>query len=89
MARSLSRESVGLATTPLHYTTCSEEAGRLAGRIRILDFICCLSTSFLAPRRYVGVPLERTYMACWDETPRPIRDLVEPPDPAPHRPRAS
>jgi hypothetical protein len=41
---------------------------------------------FLAPGRYVAVPLERTYMTCWEATPRPIRDLVAPPDPAPARP---
>ena len=36
---------------------------------------------FLAPGWYVGVPLESTYNAAWDVTPRPIRDLVEPPSP--------
>ena len=34
---------------------------------------------FLAPGWYVNVPLERTYLASWEVTPRPIRDLVEPP----------
>ena len=34
---------------------------------------------FLAPGWYVNVPLEQTYMASWDVTPKPIRDLVAPP----------
>jgi hypothetical protein len=34
---------------------------------------------FLAPGRYVNVPLERTSMAAWDVTPKPLRDLVETP----------
>jgi hypothetical protein len=34
---------------------------------------------FLAPERYVDIPLEKTYQASWDMTPQPIRDLVEPP----------
>lgn len=34
---------------------------------------------FLAPGWYVNVPLERTYMASWEVTPRPIRDLVTAP----------
>jgi Protein of unknown function (DUF4058) len=34
---------------------------------------------FLAPGWYVNVPLEQTYMAAWDVTPKPIRDLVAPP----------
>ncbi len=34
---------------------------------------------FLAPGWYVSVPLERTYMAAWDVTPQPLRDLVESP----------
>jgi hypothetical protein len=37
---------------------------------------------FLAPGWYVNVPLESTYMASWDVTPRPIRELVEPPQAA-------
>jgi hypothetical protein len=32
---------------------------------------------FLAPGWYVNVPLEATYRASWDVTPRPIRDLLE------------
>jgi hypothetical protein len=31
---------------------------------------------FLAPGWYVNVPLEETYRASWDVTPRPIRDLL-------------
>jgi hypothetical protein len=31
---------------------------------------------FLAPGWYVNVPLEQTYMASWDITPKPIRELV-------------
>ncbi|WP_165232577.1 DUF4058 family protein [Aquisphaera insulae] len=31
---------------------------------------------FLAPGWYVNVPLEETYRAAWDVTPRPIQDLV-------------
>lgn len=31
---------------------------------------------FLAPGWYVNIPLERTYMASWAETPQAIRDLV-------------
>ncbi len=31
---------------------------------------------FLAPGWYVNVPLEQTYRASWDVTPRPIRDLL-------------
>ena len=31
---------------------------------------------FLAPGWYVNVPLEQTYEASWNVTPRPIRDLV-------------
>lgn len=31
---------------------------------------------FLAPGRYVNVPLEETYQSAWDVTPRPIRDLL-------------
>ena len=31
---------------------------------------------FLAPGWYVNVPLEETYQAAWEVTPRPIRDLV-------------
>jgi hypothetical protein len=34
---------------------------------------------FLAPGWYVNVPLEQTYTASWDVTPKPIRDLVAPP----------
>jgi hypothetical protein len=34
---------------------------------------------FLAPGWYVNVPLEPTYEASWEVTPRPIRDLVAPP----------
>ena len=34
---------------------------------------------FLAPGWYVNVPLEQTYMASWNVTPKPIRDLVAPP----------
>ena len=34
---------------------------------------------FLAPGWYVNIPLERTYLASWAETPQPIRDLVEAP----------
>lgn len=34
---------------------------------------------FLAPGWYVNVPLEQTYMASWEVTPRPIRTLVEAP----------
>jgi hypothetical protein len=32
---------------------------------------------FLAPGWYVNLPLEPTYMAAWDVTPKPLRDLVE------------
>ncbi len=32
---------------------------------------------FLAPEWYVKVPLEQTYQASWDVTPKPIRDRVE------------
>jgi hypothetical protein len=31
---------------------------------------------FLAPGWYVNVPLEQTYQASWDVTPRPIRDIL-------------
>jgi hypothetical protein len=31
---------------------------------------------FLAPGWYVNVPLEETYLASWEVTPRPIRDLL-------------
>jgi hypothetical protein len=31
---------------------------------------------FLEPRWYVNVPLDQTYMASWDVTPKPMRDLV-------------
>jgi hypothetical protein len=31
---------------------------------------------FLAPGWYVNVPLEETYRASWEVTPRPIRDLL-------------
>jgi hypothetical protein len=34
---------------------------------------------FLAAGWYINIPLEATYMASWAETPRLIRDLVEPP----------
>jgi hypothetical protein len=34
---------------------------------------------FLAPGWYVNVPLEETYRASWDVTPRPIRDLIATP----------
>ena len=37
---------------------------------------------FLAPGWYVNVPLEQTYMASWNVTPKPIRDLVAPPSEA-------
>lgn len=43
---------------------------------------------FLAPGRYVNIPLETTYAASWAVTPQPIRDLVEAPPTAgesPHR----
>ncbi len=39
---------------------------------------------FLAPGWYVNVPLEQAYRASWEVTPRPIRDLVAPPEPAPN-----
>jgi hypothetical protein len=34
---------------------------------------------FLAPGWYVNVPLEETYIASWNVTPRPIRELVATP----------
>jgi hypothetical protein len=34
---------------------------------------------FLGPGWYVNVPLEETYQASWDVTPRPIRNLLETP----------
>lgn len=34
---------------------------------------------FLAPGRYIRVPLERTYTSAWEVTPEPIRSLVETP----------
>jgi hypothetical protein len=37
---------------------------------------------FLGPGWYVNIPLEATYMASWQVTPQPIRDLVEAPVPA-------
>jgi hypothetical protein len=37
---------------------------------------------FLAPGWSINVPLERTYMAAWDVTPEPLRDLVEIPGPS-------
>jgi hypothetical protein len=33
---------------------------------------------FLAPGWYVNIPLEATYMASWEVTPKPIRELVDP-----------
>ena len=33
---------------------------------------------FLAPGWYVNIPLEQTYAASWEVTPKPIRELVEP-----------
>lgn len=36
---------------------------------------------FLGPGWYVNVPLEETYQAAWDVTPRPIRDLLGAPVP--------
>jgi hypothetical protein len=41
---------------------------------------------FLAPGWYVNVPLEETYRASWQVTPRPIRDLLG--TPAPEEPPA-
>ncbi len=41
---------------------------------------------FLAPGWYVNVPLEATYMASWDVTPIPIRDLVASPRTAAQQP---
>jgi hypothetical protein len=38
---------------------------------------------FLAPGRYINIPLERTYAASWDETPQDVRDEVAPPPPTP------
>ena len=35
---------------------------------------------FLAPGWYVNVPIEETYRASWQVTPRPIRDLLGTPD---------
>jgi hypothetical protein len=32
---------------------------------------------FLAPGWYVNVPLEETYRASWEVTPRPIRGLLD------------
>jgi Carbon-nitrogen hydrolase len=32
---------------------------------------------FLAPEWYVNVPLEQTYLASWNATPQPIRELVQ------------
>ncbi len=37
------------------------------------------SPLFLGPGWYVNVPLEETYRASWDVTPRPIRERVESP----------
>lgn len=34
---------------------------------------------FLMPERHVLVPLEATYQATWEMTPKPLRDLVAPP----------
>ena len=31
---------------------------------------------FLAPGWYVNIPLEATYAASWEATPKPIRELV-------------
>jgi hypothetical protein len=42
---------------------------------------------FLAPGRYVNIPLETTYAASWAVTPQPIRDLVEAPPAAEKAPR--
>jgi len=33
---------------------------------------------FLAPGWYVNLPLEQTYLASWEVTPKPIRDLLAP-----------
>jgi Protein of unknown function (DUF4058) len=33
---------------------------------------------FLAPGWYVNLPLEQTYLASWEVTPKPIRDLLTP-----------
>jgi hypothetical protein len=41
---------------------------------------------FLAPGWYVNVPLEQTYTASWDVTPKPIRDLVAAPRTAVQKP---
>jgi Protein of unknown function (DUF4058) len=41
---------------------------------------------FLAPGWYVNVPLQQTYTASWDVTPKPIRDLVAPPRTASQQP---
>ena len=34
------------------------------------------SPLFLAPGWYVNVPLEQTYQASWEVTPKPVRDLI-------------
>ena len=37
---------------------------------------CPMRPSSCAPGWYVNIPLEQTYMASWEVTPKPIRDLV-------------
>jgi hypothetical protein len=34
---------------------------------------------FLAPGRYINLPLERTYQTAWEDLPQPIRDLLTQP----------
>jgi hypothetical protein len=73
----------GPADRPL--TIASDEAG--GGLTAYVDPVAVgellpESPLFLAPGRFVEIPLEPTYMASWALTPKAIRDLVAPPSPA-------
>ena len=94
MAQAIWDELVGesLGTRPAHHlmTVAAFDAGD--GLTAYVDALAVGhplpgAPLFLAPGWYVNVPLEQTYMAAWDVTPRPIRDLVAPPGASVQQPR--
>jgi hypothetical protein len=93
MAQAIWDELVGesLATRPAEkpLTVAAYDAGNaLTAYVDALAVGDALPDAplFLEQGWYVNVPLEETYMASWEVTPEPIRDLVAPPNLAAHQP---
>ena len=85
----LAGESLGTRPTDKLLTVAAYDAGNeLTAYVDALAVGDLLPDAplFLAPGWYVNVPLEQTYTASWDVTPKPIRDLVAPPRTAAQQP---